>query len=62
MEQPNFVEEVHLKYLDRLRESGVTNMWGATPYVAEMFPKLTREQALKVLIYWMSSFKRRNRK
>ena len=33
VERPAFVEDKHLTYLDKLRESGVTNMYGARPYL-----------------------------
>jgi len=45
-----------LDYLDNLRESGVTNMFGARPYVQQEFPDLTKEQAGQVLTYWMRTF------
>lgn len=31
--RPEIVTEEHLKFLDRLRESGATNMYGASPYL-----------------------------
>lgn len=58
--RPDYVTEEHLKYLDNLRESGVTNMFGARPYVKRAFPKLTQEQAGKVLAYWMDTFSERH--
>ena len=60
MIKPKYIEEEHLTYLDRLRESGKTNMFGATPFIVEMFPELTREEALGILIFWMRSFKERH--
>lgn len=39
-------------YLNRLRESGKTNMFGASPYVAGAFGIPERE-ARKVLLAWM---------
>jgi len=39
-------------YLNKLRESGETNMYGASPYLACAFD-LTRREASKVLIEWM---------
>jgi hypothetical protein len=61
IQRPCFVEDNHLQYLDALRESGVTNMFGAVPYLTEMFPTLTRLQARKVLLYWMQTFAQENR-
>jgi hypothetical protein len=60
IEKPEFVTEEMLEFLDDLRESGVTNMFGARPYVEREFPELTTEQAKKVLIYWMESFSERH--
>jgi uncharacterized protein YciI len=58
-ERPEFVTDEHLEYLDELRESGVTNMFGAAPYVEDEF-ELTREQARRVLTYWMHTFSERH--
>ena len=44
-----------LVYLDELRESGDTNMWGAAPWVATEFG-LDRAEAKAVTIYWMDTF------
>jgi hypothetical protein len=51
-----YVTEEHLEFLDELRESGATNMFGARPYVSEAFPDLTDDEAAGVLGYWMKSF------
>ena len=56
MERPSFVTDDHLCYLDALRESGVTNMFGATSFIKEEYPDLTEEQAKQVLKYWMKTF------
>jgi len=37
MSRPNFITREHLEYLDELRESGETNMYGAARYVEEEF-------------------------
>ena len=39
-------------YLNRLRESGATNMYGAAPYL-EMEFDLDRREAKQVLMDWM---------
>jgi len=56
IQRPCFVEDKHLQYLDALRGSGATNMFGAAPYLTEMFPSLTSLQARKILLYWMETF------
>ena len=40
-------------YLNRLRESGETNMWGASPYLQEQF-YISRKEASKILQEWMA--------
>ena len=60
IERPAFVTDKHLEYLDALRESGVTNMFGARPYVKHAFKKLTDQQAGAVLVYWMKTFSQRH--
>jgi hypothetical protein len=58
-ERPEFVTDEHLEYLDGLRESGVTNMFGAAPYVADAFD-LDIRRAREVLQYWMETFSDRH--
>tara|TARA_R110000787_G_scaffold208786_1_gene318762 strand:+ start:2431 stop:2631 length:201 start_codon:yes stop_codon:yes gene_type:complete len=45
-------------YLDALRESGVTNMFGAVPYLQEGFPDddLTNRQWGDVMMNWMENY------
>ena len=42
-------------FLDALREFGVTNMFGARPYLEEEFG-LSKAEAAKVLTSWMRTF------
>jgi hypothetical protein len=42
-------------YLERLRQSGKTNMYGATPYLMKEF-NLSRQDAMKELSYWMKNY------
>jgi len=56
--RPEFVTDEHLDYLDALRESGATNMFGASPFLEEDFG-LSRKDAKAVLIYWMETFSER---
>ena len=53
IEEPS-IEEI-FEYLDALRESGSINMFGAGPYLQDVFG-LTRAQAWEYLIDWMESF------
>lgn len=47
------------KFLDDLRTTGVTNMYGATPYIQDIFG-ITKYDAQRFLITWMETFKERN--
>lgn len=42
-------------YLEDLRRSGITNMYGAAPYLQDEFC-LTHEEATKILIDWMKNY------
>ena len=46
-------------FLDTLRESGVTNMWGATPYIEQRFG-VNYEEAKQFLVTWMETFGERH--
>lgn len=43
------------EYLNDLRDSGITNMFGASSYIQEEFSVTSRE-ATKLLSTWMSNF------
>jgi hypothetical protein len=57
--RPEIVTDEHLTYLDDLRESGVTNMFGAGEYISDEF-NVTRRQSSVILNYWMESFEERH--
>jgi hypothetical protein len=48
----------YFDYLDALRESGVTNMFGAVPYLLDQFEELTKMEAQRILINWMETYPR----
>lgn len=52
---PSAWREEHRTYLNELRESGVTNMFGAGPYLEDAF-SLDKRDAQKVLLHWMATF------
>jgi hypothetical protein len=71
-ERPEFVTDAMLTYLDELRESGETNMFGAGGYLDAEFPELwmggeaprsyrSSDKARKVLSYWMATFSDRRK-
>ena len=47
--------EKYFAYLDGLRNSGVTNMFGAVPYLQAVFPELKtdKKKAGQILKTWM---------
>jgi len=59
-EKPAKLDEKHLTFLDNLRESGVTNMYGARPYLMKAFRKLSEKEAGAILSYWMQTFTERH--
>ena len=48
----------YFEYLDDLRESGTTNMFGAGAYLINEFG-ITRKEASKILSEWMRTFSER---
>lgn len=59
IERPEFLTDEHLEYLDRLRDSGATNMFGAGSYIEAAFG-LDKREARAALVYWMSTFSERH--
>ena len=51
------MQQEHYDYLIELRDSGVTNMWGATPYLMKRFG-MNEEEAGEILLEWIKSFKK----
>ena len=56
---PEGYTEEHAEYLDTLRESGATNMFGAVPYLVDRF-KLPRNVANRYLKFWMNVWRNDN--
>lgn len=56
---PTFITEEHLLYLDDLRDSGVTNMFGAAPYLEREFG-IPVHEARNILSYWMQTYAERH--
>ena len=46
----------YFEYLNDLRDSGVTNMFGAAVYLQRDFG-LSRQESRDILLKWMQSFK-----
>ncbi len=54
-DMPNNKDDIYFEYLDDLRDSGATNMYGAVPYLVEKFG-LSMSEATAVLVRWMESY------
>jgi hypothetical protein len=48
--------KLYFEYLNDLRDSGVTNMFGAAVYLQRDFG-LSRQESRDILLKWMESFK-----
>ena len=48
-------EQEVFEYLNELRISGITNMFGATPFIEADFG-VTRKEATRLLSLWMENF------
>lgn len=51
----------YFNYLEDLRRSGITNMFGAAPYLAEEFD-LEMNHAREILCAWMENYDREDYK
>ena len=59
IEKPEGMTEEHFEYLDDLRESGRTNMYGAGSYLEQAF-SLEPRTATKYVAHWMETFGERH--
>jgi len=50
-----FEKEEMFDYLENLRESGVTNMFGAAPYLKDAFD-ISMLDAKQILLEWMQNY------
>jgi len=50
------MKQEHKIYLNELRGSGVTNMYGAVPYLIAEFD-ISKQEAKAILIEWMKTIK-----
>lgn len=51
-------EQRVFRFLDSLREDGKINMFGAAPYIQDVFD-CTRTEAREILFKWMETFAER---
>lgn len=59
IKKPEALVNFHLIYLDELRDSGATNMFGAGAYLQDEFD-LSRNEAREILLYWMNTYEERH--
>ena len=52
-------EQSYFEYLDKLRASGITNMYRAGPYLFNEFYQISMNQSQIVLAKWMETFEER---
>lgn len=46
----------YYRTLEGIRQSGITNMFGAAPYLKEFCPELSHDEAKEVLLSWMANY------
>ena len=49
-------KERYFQFLSNLRETGITNMYGAGPYLESEF-ELTRNEARDIVLQWMKEYR-----
>ena len=54
--------EEYYKVLEGIRRTGVTNMFGAAPYLKEFCTELSVEQSNEVLCNWIHNYNELNKK
>lgn len=54
--------EEYYKILEGIRRTGVVNMFGAAPYLAEFCPELSKDEARDILCNWMENYDELNQK
>ena len=60
IEKPEIVKDEHLKFLDNLRISGVTNMFGSGKFLCDAYEELSMDEANTIAIYWMKTFREKD--
>jgi hypothetical protein len=48
--------EEYYQMLENIRQSGVTNMFGALPLLKEFCPELSHKEAQAILVNWMRNY------
>ena len=48
--------ETYYKQLENIRQSGITNMYGASPYLQKLNPRMSSKEATDILCNWMNNY------
>lgn len=54
--------EEYYQVLENIRQSGITNMFGAAPYLKEFCPELSHKLAQAILVNWIRNYDELNKK
>jgi hypothetical protein len=54
--------EEYYQALEAIRESGITNMFGAAPYLKELYPELSHKLSQAILVNWIHHYDELNEK
>jgi hypothetical protein len=54
--------ENYYEILEAIRKSGITNMFGAAPYLKELCPELSDKESKEILCNWMHNYGELNKK
>lgn len=54
--------EAYYNILEGIRRSGITNMFGAAPYLREFYPELSRAESNEILGNWMHNYDQLSKK
>lgn len=52
--EPEVMTEAHTEFLNNLKSSGQTNMFGAKDFLMDEFIDLKEKEAKAILLYWMA--------
>lgn len=48
--------EEYYQMLEAIRQSGICNMFGASPYLKEFCPELSEKESREILCNWMNNY------
>ena len=54
--------EDYYQMLENIRQSGITNMFGASPLLKEFCPELSLKEAQAILVNWMRNYDELNKR